>query len=162
MKVVAFNGSARKNGNTAILLEFVLSELRQEGIETEMIQLAGKNIHGCLACRRCFARKDGRCALSGCDPQARWLCCSLLTYHPGYSSSLAPRQRAWGPAAKCQVILARALNGASAQCHPGSRISECGVEPFSPPTLLAAAERPSTFARRSTKPGPGDSSAPPW
>ncbi|HYK91123.1 MAG TPA: flavodoxin family protein [Acidobacteriota bacterium] len=67
MKVVAFNGSARKNGNTAILLDFVLDELRQEGIETEMIQLAGKNIHGCLACRRCFARKDGRCAQKGDD-----------------------------------------------------------------------------------------------
>jgi multimeric flavodoxin WrbA len=62
MKVVAFNGSARKDGNTAILLQFVLGELRLEGIETEMIQLAGKNIHGCLACRKCFARKDGRCA----------------------------------------------------------------------------------------------------
>lgn len=67
MKVVAFNGSARKNGNTAILLDFVLGELRQEGIKTEMIQLAGKNIHGCLACRRCFARKDGRCAQKGDD-----------------------------------------------------------------------------------------------
>ncbi len=62
MKVVAFNGSARKNGNTAILLEFVLEELQKEGIETEMIQLAGRNIHGCLACRKCFARKDGRCS----------------------------------------------------------------------------------------------------
>ncbi len=62
MKVVAFNGSARKNGNTAILLDFVLAELRQEGIDAEMIQLAGLKIHGCLACRKCFARKDGRCA----------------------------------------------------------------------------------------------------
>src|SRR5919201_1881364 len=46
-----------------------------------------------------------------CGPQARWLRCSLLTYRPGYSSSLAPRQRAWGPAAKCKVISARALSG---------------------------------------------------
>src|SRR5881396_2953027 len=46
----------------------------------------------------------------GCGPQARWLCCSLLTYRPGYSSSLAPRQRAWGPAAKWEVISARALS----------------------------------------------------
>src|SRR5947199_9270318 len=43
---------------------------------------------------------------------ARWLCCPLLTYRPGYSSSLAPRQRAWGPAAKCEVISARALRDA--------------------------------------------------
>ena len=48
-------------------------------------------------------------AVQAPGPQARWLCCSLLTYHLGYSSSLASRQRAWGPAAKCQVILARAL-----------------------------------------------------
>src|SRR5881275_1157336 len=51
-----------------------------------------------------------RRAPAGCGPQARWLCCSLLTYRPGYSSSLAPRQRAWGPAAKCEVISARALS----------------------------------------------------
>jgi len=50
-----------------------------------------------------------RRAPAGCGPQACWLCCSLLTYRPGYSSSLAPRQRAWGPAAKCEVISARAL-----------------------------------------------------
>ncbi len=67
MKVVAFNGSARKNGNTAILLNLVLDEIRQEGIETELIQLAGKKIHGCLACRKCFARKDGRCAQKNDD-----------------------------------------------------------------------------------------------
>ena len=40
MKVVAFNGSARKDGNTAILINYVLSELRNEGIETELVQLA--------------------------------------------------------------------------------------------------------------------------
>ncbi len=51
-----------------------------------------------------------RRAPGGCGPQARWFCCSLLTYRPGYSSSLAPRQRAWGPAAKCEIISARALS----------------------------------------------------
>ena len=44
MKVVAFNGSARKEGNTFILLNVVLEELRNEGIETELISLAGKPI----------------------------------------------------------------------------------------------------------------------
>jgi len=62
MKVIAFNGSARQDGNTAILLRYVLAELETEGIESEMIQLSGKKMHGCLACRSCFARKDGRCA----------------------------------------------------------------------------------------------------
>ncbi len=62
MKVVAINGSARKDGNTAILLNYVLRELEAEGIETELIQLSGKTIHGCLSCRTCGTRKDGRCA----------------------------------------------------------------------------------------------------
>ena len=61
-KVVAFNGSARKGGNTAILLGYVLKELEKEGIETELIELSGVKIHGCLACRRCSMKKDHRCA----------------------------------------------------------------------------------------------------
>src|ERR1017187_6381056 len=64
-KVVALNGSARKGGNTAILLRYVLKELEQEGIETELIELSGAKIHGCLACRKCSARKDRRCSQTG-------------------------------------------------------------------------------------------------
>lgn len=62
MKVVAFNGSARKDGNTAIMVNTVLRELEQEGIETEMIQFSGKAIRGCLACYQCFEKKDQRCS----------------------------------------------------------------------------------------------------
>ncbi len=61
MKVVAINGSARKNGNTAILLNTVLEELKKEGIKTELLQMAGQNLQGCLACYKCFKNKDGRC-----------------------------------------------------------------------------------------------------
>ncbi len=64
MKVVAFNGSARKNGNTAILVNHVFRELEKEGIATEMIQLAGKKIHGCIACYKCFENKDQRCSVT--------------------------------------------------------------------------------------------------
>ena len=62
MKVVAINGSARKGGNTAILLGHVLGELANEGIETELVELAGADIHGCLACRKCSTRKDRHCS----------------------------------------------------------------------------------------------------
>lgn len=62
IKVVAINGSARKGGNTAILLRHVLRELEMQGIETELIELSGMNIHGCLDCRKCSTRLDGRCA----------------------------------------------------------------------------------------------------
>jgi multimeric flavodoxin WrbA len=63
MNVVALNGSARKDGNTAILLNIVLDELKKEGIQTELIQLAGKPIAGCKACYKCFQKLDGRCAV---------------------------------------------------------------------------------------------------
>jgi len=63
MKVIAFNGSARKNGNTAILLNCVLDTLKEEGIETELFQLSGKKINGCRSCCKCFENKDQRCAV---------------------------------------------------------------------------------------------------
>lgn len=61
MKVVAINGSARKDGNTSILLNMVLDELKAEGIETELFSLAGKPIQGCIACYKCFENKNKRC-----------------------------------------------------------------------------------------------------
>jgi multimeric flavodoxin WrbA len=70
MKVVAINGSARKDGNTAILLRAVLKELETEGIETDLIQLSGKKIHGCLACRECARNKDRRCGQKNDDGNA--------------------------------------------------------------------------------------------
>lgn len=63
MKVVAFSGSARKDGNTALLLRTALAEIEAAGIETELVQLAGTKINGCIACYECFKRKDGRCAV---------------------------------------------------------------------------------------------------
>lgn len=64
MKVIAFNGSARKDGNTAILLNCVLEVLNGEGIETELFQLSGKKINGCRACYKCFENKDQRCSVT--------------------------------------------------------------------------------------------------
>lgn len=63
MKVVAFNGSPRKKGNTEQLIKMVFAELEKEGIETELIQLGGKKIRGCIACYKCFQNKDQRCAV---------------------------------------------------------------------------------------------------
>lgn len=64
MKVLGFNGSARKDGNTAILIKYVFEELEKAGIETELVQLAGKDIHGCRACFKCFNSRDNRCAVN--------------------------------------------------------------------------------------------------
>jgi multimeric flavodoxin WrbA len=64
LKVIAFNGSARKDGNTAILLNRVLKALETEGFETDLIQLAGEPIRGCTACRACFETKNQRCVIA--------------------------------------------------------------------------------------------------
>jgi multimeric flavodoxin WrbA len=63
MKVVAFNGSPRKDGNTTILIKHVFSELEKGGIETELVQLSDKVIHGCIACEKCSETRDQRCAV---------------------------------------------------------------------------------------------------
>ena len=65
MKVIGINGSARKDGNTAIMLEKVFSVLEEDGVECEMIQLAGETIHGCRACGDCFRNKDEKCVIDG-------------------------------------------------------------------------------------------------
>ncbi len=72
MKVVAFNGSPRKNGNTACSLNTVLAELENTGIETEMIHVGKENIHGCRACFTCSKNKNEQCALES-DPVNEWI-----------------------------------------------------------------------------------------
>lgn len=63
MKVLALNASARKDGNTAILINLVLDELKKEKIETELVQMGGHNLAGCRACYKCFKNKDRRCVV---------------------------------------------------------------------------------------------------
>jgi multimeric flavodoxin WrbA len=63
MKVVGINGSARKDGNTAAMVRWVFNELEKEGIETELVQLAGKKVAGCAACYQCFVKANRRCAV---------------------------------------------------------------------------------------------------
>jgi multimeric flavodoxin WrbA len=66
-KVLAINGSPRKDGNTSILIGYILRELENEGIETEVYQIGGKKVHGCTACMKCFENRDGRCTIDN-DP----------------------------------------------------------------------------------------------
>ena len=61
MKVVAFNGSPRKDGNTSILIDEVLKIIASHGIETEVVQVGGTDVNGCRACLRCRKENDNRC-----------------------------------------------------------------------------------------------------
>lgn len=63
MKVVAINGSPRKGGNTEIILKAVFQELEAHGIETELVQLGGNLVRGCMACGQCFKNKDKQCII---------------------------------------------------------------------------------------------------
>lgn len=72
MKVIAFNTSARKDGNTAILIKQVFKELGSLNIKTELIQLSGQKISGCIACGQCAVTKNNRCALAD-DPLNEYL-----------------------------------------------------------------------------------------
>jgi multimeric flavodoxin WrbA len=64
MKVAAFNGSPKRDGNTARMLRYALEELEIAGVETELVQVGGRPLRGCLACGKCFERKDRRCVNS--------------------------------------------------------------------------------------------------
>lgn len=63
MKVVAFNGSPRKNGNTSIMIKTVFEELEKEGIETELVQIGGNQIRGCTACSACKRNQNEKCIM---------------------------------------------------------------------------------------------------
>jgi multimeric flavodoxin WrbA len=98
MKVIAFNGSARADGNTSILIRHVFEELEKEGIETELIHIGGKKIHSCLACRTCSTRKDGRCAQKddmGNEYIAKMAAADgILLGSPTYVSNVSPEMKA--------------------------------------------------------------------
>lgn len=61
MKVILINGSSRKNGNTATALRAVGAALRDQGIETERIDIGSAAIHGCIGCGVCLQKKNRRC-----------------------------------------------------------------------------------------------------
>jgi len=72
MKVVAFNGSPKKEGNTFHALRMVASELEAVGIETEIVHVGAQAVKGCIACGACARNKDEKCALSG-DSVNEWI-----------------------------------------------------------------------------------------
>ena len=72
MKIVAFNGSPNKEGNTWHALKMVTEELEKEGIEVEIIHVGNKVIRGCIACGQCVKNKNEQCVLPG-DEVNQWI-----------------------------------------------------------------------------------------
>ncbi len=99
MKVVAVNGSPRRNGNTRQLLDAVLAPLAQAGWETELIQAGGKNLHGCRACRRCFENQDRRCSYDDDDFNGMYekllTADAMVIGSPTYFADITPETKAF-------------------------------------------------------------------
>ena len=64
MKVVAFNGSPKKEGNTYHAIKMVAEELEKEKIEVEIIHVGNKVIRGCLACNGCVRNQNEKCVIN--------------------------------------------------------------------------------------------------
>ncbi|AKL97265.1 NADPH-dependent FMN reductase [Clostridium aceticum] len=66
MKIIAFNGSPRKDWNTATLLQQALDGAVSQGAETELIHLYDLNFKGCISCFACKVKEGksyGRCGV---------------------------------------------------------------------------------------------------
>lgn len=95
MKIVAINGSPRKNGNTAQVLEVVRKEVEAAGVEFEVFQ-PGAKVHPCLACYQCLDKGDFQCVqkddmvndiIKACI-EADGILLASPTYHGGMSGSM--------------------------------------------------------------------------
>lgn len=98
MKVIAFNGSPRKGGNTEFLLKTALSELESEGIETELIQVGGQLLRGCTGCGWCRSSGEKRCVIDN-DPINGWInkmreADGILLGSPTYFADLTSEMKA--------------------------------------------------------------------
>jgi len=72
MKVVAFNGSPNKNGNTYEAIKTVANELGKNDIEVEIVHVGNKVIRGCLACGGCSRNMNEKCVIDT-DEVNEWI-----------------------------------------------------------------------------------------
>ncbi|MDR2865944.1 MAG: flavodoxin family protein [Methanomassiliicoccaceae archaeon] len=98
MKAIAFNGSPKKDGNTAHMLKLVLADLENDGIETEFVQVGGEPVRGCRACGVCRQKKDMRCVITE-DKINEWVLKMadadvILIGSPTYFAGLTPETKA--------------------------------------------------------------------
>ncbi|MBR1759209.1 MAG: flavodoxin family protein [Lachnospiraceae bacterium] len=61
-RVILLNGSPHPHGCTATALEEMIKVFQEEGVETELIHVGNKAIHGCVSCG--FCSKNGRCVFN--------------------------------------------------------------------------------------------------
>jgi multimeric flavodoxin WrbA len=98
MKVLGINGSSRKDGNTAIMMRKMFQVLEEEGVECEIVQLAGATIRGCQACDSCLRNMDGKCVIDNdiVNEVVRKMASSdgVILGSPVYFSNVTPEMKA--------------------------------------------------------------------
>ena len=95
MRIVAINGSPRKNGNTARLLEAVRREVEAAGVEFVVLQ-PGAKVNPCMACYhclnngtlRCIQKDDGVNDIIAACIEADGILLASPVYHSGISGSM--------------------------------------------------------------------------
>jgi multimeric flavodoxin WrbA len=98
MKVVAFNGSPKKEGNTYHAIKFVTDELEKEGIDVEIVHVGNKLIRGCLACNGCAKNRNEKCVID--DEVNEWVqkmkeADGIILGSPVHYSSIAATMKAF-------------------------------------------------------------------
>lgn len=98
MKVVAFNGSPKREGNTYHAIKIVSEELEKEGIEVEIVHVGDKIIRGCIACGMCYKNKNERCITD--DEVNDWIqkmknADGIILGSPVYYSGIAATMKAF-------------------------------------------------------------------
>lgn len=61
MKILVLNGSPRPNGSTKAIAEAFKQGAQSAGHTVDIVDVARKNIKGCLACEYCHTKGHGEC-----------------------------------------------------------------------------------------------------
>ncbi len=61
MNILVLNGSPRKEGNTAAMVEAFAAGAREAGHQVDIVPVCQKKIAGCLACEYCHTKGNGKC-----------------------------------------------------------------------------------------------------
>lgn len=96
VKVIAINGSSRKSGNTYHLIKYIFDIFSRYDINTELVQLAGKEI---FACEACFACKDKKLCIKNSDDfnnifEKMKLADCIILGSPVYSADISAKMKA--------------------------------------------------------------------
>ncbi|CUH94733.1 hypothetical protein P22_0799 [Propionispora sp. 2/2-37] len=99
MKVVAFNGSPKKEGNTYSAIQMVAQELEKENISVEIVHVGNKAVRGCLACNHCAKNLNEQCVINT-DSVNEWIqkmkeADGIILGSPVYYSAIAGTMKAF-------------------------------------------------------------------